>query len=98
MIQVSMDGPNVNLKFCKELTNERSESAIPALVDFGSCCLHIINGAFQRGTEQSGWNLKKTLRSAWQLFHDSPARRHVYETCAIRVGSITIVQFYFGLT
>ena len=110
MIQVSMDGPNVNLKFYKELTNERSESGIPALIDFGSCSLHIINGAFQRGTEQSGWNLKKTLKSARQLFHDSPAQRNGYETltgsttfpmafCATRwIESTTVVQFYFDLT
>ena len=30
MIQVSMDWPSVNLKFYKELTNERSDLGIPA--------------------------------------------------------------------
>ena len=80
MIQVSLDRPSVNLKFYKELTNKRSDSGIPALIEFGSCSLHIVNGAFQRGAEQSGWNLKKTLKSVWQLFHDSPARRDDYET------------------
>ena len=46
MIKVSMDGPIINLKFFKELTNERSDSGIPALIDFGSCSLHIVNSAF----------------------------------------------------
>ena len=41
-----MDGPIINLKFFKELTNERSDSGIPALIDFGSCSLHIVNSAF----------------------------------------------------
>ena len=58
MIQVSMGWPSVNLKFFKELTNERSDSGILAIIDFGNCSLDIINGAFQRGAEQSGWNLK----------------------------------------
>ena len=75
-----MDRPNGNLKFYKELTNERSDSGIPALIDFGSCSLHIINCVFQRGAEQFGWNLKKTLKSAWQPFHDSPGRQNDHET------------------
>ena len=48
IIQVSMDVLSVNLEFYKELTNKRSDSAIPALIDFGSSSLHITNGAFQR--------------------------------------------------
>ena len=79
-MQVSMDGPCVNLKFYKELTNERSDSGIPVLIDCGRCSLHIVNSAFQRGKEQSGRNLKKTLKSARQLFHDSTARREYYKT------------------
>lgn len=87
MIQVSVDRPSVNLKFYKELANERSDSGISALLDFGSWSLHIVNSVFQRGTEQSGWNLKETLKSAWEWFHDSPARRDDYETL---IGSTTI--------
>ena len=75
-----MDVLSVNLKFYKKLTNERSDSGIPALIDFGSCSLHIVNGAFQRGAEQSGWYLKKTLKSALQLFHNSPTQHHDYKT------------------
>ena len=59
MIQVSNNGPRDNLKFYKELTNERSDSGIHVLIDFGSCSLHIVNGVFQRGAEKSVWNFKK---------------------------------------
>ena len=79
-MQVSMDGPCVNLKIYKELTNERSDSGIPVLIDSGKCSLHSTIPAFQRGKEQSGRNLKKTLKSARQLFHDSTARREYYKT------------------
>ena len=36
MIQVSVGRPSINLKFYKELANERSDSGISALLDFGS--------------------------------------------------------------
>ena len=91
MIQVSVDRPSVNLKFYKKLANERSDSGISALLDFGSWSLHIVNSVFQRGTEQSGWNVKKTLKSAWEWFHDSPARRDDYETLT---GSTTFTVAY----
>ena len=93
MIQVSIDGPCVNLKSYKELTNERSDSGIPALIDFGSCSLHIANGASQRGAKQSGWNSKKALKSAGQVFHESPARRDDYDTLT---GSTTFPMAFFA--
>ena len=93
MNQVSMDGPCINLKSYKELTNERSDSGIHALIDLGSCSLHIANVACQRGAKQSGWNSKKTLKSAGQVFHDSPARRDDYD---ILTGSTTFPMAFFA--
>ena len=80
MIQVSMDGPNVNLKFLKELSSSRAEIEIPALVNIGTCPLHTVNNSFQTGANEADWNLKKTLKGIWQIFHDSSARRDDYET------------------
>lgn len=62
MVQVSMDGPSVNHKFYKKFSDERSDSEISALVDIGSCSLHIVNGAFQSGAEKSELNIKIHLR------------------------------------
>jgi len=91
MIQVSMDGPNVNLKFLKELSSTRSESEIPGLINIGTCSLHTINNALQTGAKKSGWNLKNTLKGTWQLFHDSSARRDDYETIT---GSVTFPKAF----
>ena len=75
MVQLSMDGPNVNWKFAECLFRDRNEIGLPDLINFGSCSLHIINGAFQTGVTDTAWNLKKILKAMWQIFDDSPARR-----------------------
>ncbi|XP_066910897.1 uncharacterized protein [Clytia hemisphaerica] len=79
MVQVSMDGPNVNLKFLKTLISSREEIKLPSLVDIGTCPLHTVNNSFQVGAKNAEWDLKKTLKGIWQIFHDSPARREDYE-------------------
>ena len=75
MIQLSMDGPNVNWKFAQTLSKDRTENRLSDLIDIGSCPLYVINGAFQTGSMASSWNLKKILKAEWQIIHDSPARR-----------------------
>ena len=78
MIQVSMDGPSVNLKFLQSLCNLRESEGLPGLIDIGVCQLHIMHGAFQTGADKSTWNIHKILEAVWQIFHDSPARRDDY--------------------
>ena len=75
MIQLSMDGPNVNWKFAQTLSKDRTDNGLSDLIDIGRCSLHIITGAFQTGSMASSWNLKKILKAVWQIIHDSPARR-----------------------
>ena len=67
-----MDGPNVNWKFYTDLTKERNSEE---LLNIGSCGLHIVHGGLQKGVNESDWKLGHLMRSLWQLFHDSPARR-----------------------
>ena len=75
LLQVSMDGPNVNWKFYTDLTKERNSEELPQLLNIGSCGLHIVHGGLQKGVNESGWKLGHFMRSLWQLFHDIPARR-----------------------
>ena len=75
LLQVSMDGPNVNWKFYTDLTKERNLEELPQLLNIGSCGLHIVHGGLQKGVNESGWKLGHLMRSLWQLFHDTPARR-----------------------
>ena len=78
--QISMDGPNVNLKFYRDFLDERQnfQPDIPIPIDIGSCGLHIIHGAFKTGFDETGWKIDNILRSLGYLFNDSPARRADY--------------------
>ena len=46
MCQISMDGSSVNWKFFNSVPKKREEVELPALINIGSCGLHVIHGAF----------------------------------------------------
>ena len=78
LIQISMDGPNVNWKFLELLAESRVEAEIPSLINIDSCGIHVMHGAFKTGTKASGWGVSKILKALARLFLDSPARRADY--------------------
>ena len=81
LIQVGMDGPDVNIKLLKMIQAERSENKQHQLIDIGSCDLHTIHNAFKTGAESTGWGMKKKpLKGAYQIFHDSTTRREDFLT------------------
>ena len=74
-IQLSMDGPAVNWALFKTLNKERDNQQLPKLVNIGSCNLHVLHGAFQKGAETTGWKLKRLLKHLHFLFYNAGARR-----------------------
>ena len=50
------------------------------MVNIGSCGLHILHGAFKSGFQVLEWDIKKILKAAYTLLHDTPARRADYIT------------------
>ena len=78
MIQLSMDGPNVNWSFYKKLMAEVHETDGKRLVDLGSCGLHVVHNAFKAGFEATTWDLRSFLCALHRIFHESPARREDY--------------------
>jgi len=80
LYQISMDGPNVNLKFFQEFSAKFKVENYHSLVDIGSCSLHIVHGAFRTGAEKSEWSLKKLLKGAYTILHNTPARREDFES------------------
>ncbi|XP_075534296.1 uncharacterized protein LOC142568085 [Dermacentor variabilis] len=64
ILQISMDGPNVNMKFLREIKQELCESNDDRqILDIGSCGLHVVNGAFKTGHAATGWQLLEFLRA-----------------------------------
>lgn len=81
ILQVSMDGPNVNMKFLRSLKEELKESdESHNILDIGSCGLHVMNGAYKAGHAATGWDVIAFLRSSYNLFKCVPARRADYVT------------------
>ena len=79
IVQISMDGPNVNWSFYNKFENIIQDQCSKTLLPTGSCGLHQIHNAFRFGSSQSDWNIDSYLSSLYYLFHDSPARRDDYE-------------------
>lgn len=82
ILQISMDGPNVNFSFLREfkkyIEDEDSTNENPIFIDIGSCSLHIVHGAYKTAHNKTTWNINQFLRSAYYLFKDHPSRRSDY--------------------
>ena len=79
LIQVSMDGPNINWKMLDLIVEDRnSNETYPNLLDVGSCSLHVVHGAFRTGMKQTGWGIDLLLKSFYSHLHETPARREDY--------------------
>ena len=80
MVQISMDGPNVNWKFFNNMKAKLADEFDTTLINIGSCGLHIIHNSFKTGALATEWSLSSLLSSMYYLFKDSPARREDYMT------------------
>ena len=79
MLQVSMDGPNVNWKLYDSIVEEWNENDdYPDLIDIGSCSLHVVHGAFRTGVQKTKWGIDSILQALYNLFPNSPAKREDY--------------------
>ena len=80
IIQILMDGPNVNWKSHHDYVTER-EASNPdstSLIEIRSCALHFVHGSYRTAMDGTGWKLDSLLKSLWYLFNESPARREDY--------------------
>ena len=50
---VTMDGPNLTVKFIETLTEFRKEARLLQLTDTATCQLHTVHGMFQNGALKS---------------------------------------------
>ena len=61
LIQLSMDGPNVNWASLDTLEEYRKieNPNAPTLINIGSCGLHVLHGAYKTALNETDWSLKK---------------------------------------
>ena len=76
LVQLSMDGPNVNWAFADVLAEyrETQDPNAPNLINIGSCGVHVLHGAYQTAHGVTDWEVGKTLKAAHGVFKTSPAR------------------------
>ena len=75
LIQISIDGPNVNIASAKKVDTDRDATG---LINTGSGSLHIIHGAFKSRVEATLWKINKVLKHLCCLFDHTSARRDDY--------------------
>ena len=82
LVQLSMDGPNVNWSLYKILSEDLQKrvSTNFRFIDIGSCGLHTVHNAFRAGHNASEWDLGHWFSSLSWLFKDTPARREDFTT------------------
>ena len=74
LLQVSSDGPNVNLVFLDLLNEHRSDNELSRLMNIGTCGLHTTHNSMKHGENSSRWKLNKLLQSMYKIFEEAPKR------------------------
>ena len=77
IIQVSLGGPNVNLKFLDLVNENCANDELHSLISIGTCSLHTLHQAFQHAPQI--WSVRKVLRAMWKTLDQSPSWRVDYE-------------------
>ena len=81
IIQVSSDGPNINLNFLNLMRENRKENNLPELSKIGTCGhAHIVHGSLKCGLNATKWDLDKILSAMWKIIDQSPSRRVDFES------------------
>ena len=75
LVQISMDGPNVNWKLYERINTELGKlHPGRQLIQTGSCGIHTVHNSFHAGCNSVDWHLEEDLNNFYYFFKDSPAR------------------------
>lgn len=79
LMQVSMDGPNVNKKFLQDLKLYlKGDPSMPIILNLGTCGLHTLHNSYKAAIKKTSWGIVEFLRALHYLFRHVPARRADY--------------------
>ena len=76
------DGPNVNKTVFHKMDKfiRKDYSEFPGLVDLGTCSLHTVHNAFNKGMDQYGKEVDQLCLDLHALFKYSPVRREDFKS------------------
>ena len=69
IVQVGMDGPNVNLKFEQHLAAKIMEECGASFLNIGSCSLHQTHNAFRKGILDFDFNIESFVNDIIFFFN-----------------------------
>lgn len=80
MIQLSMDGPYINIKVLKTLKMElaNAPNINRVILDLGTCGIRTLHNSFKVAIQTSKWGIIEFLRAIYNIFKNVPARRSDY--------------------
>lgn len=87
LIQLAMDGPNVNWAAFDALQKKLEKENTYQLINIGSCGLHQLHNAFRAGMVETGWDITDSLSAMYTLFNYVPARRDDFESATQSISS-----------
>ena len=93
LLQVGIDGPNVNLKFEKDLSTLIADRYGVSYINLGSCGLHQTHNAFRKGILEFGFDMETFIKYTSYFFKLSAARREDYKLMQV----ITEIETKFAL-
>ena len=94
LIQISMDGPNVNWDVLSLHSSYREKNQFSRLINIGSCGLHVLHSALQTEIMETNREVSKVLHAMWKISDESPTRRDIY----IRETGCDIFPLHFCKT
>jgi len=86
MLMLGMDGPNVNLKLERLLSKKVEEVRGSTLLKIGSCNLHIIHNAYEKGLQCLGRDASEFIMKIYYFFKKWPLRRGDFKNVQNEVG------------
>ena len=57
LVQLSMDGPSVNVKLLQGVQDDRKDNGLPYLLDIGTFGQHTLHESFKTGIDKSEWEI-----------------------------------------
>ena len=78
LIQVGMDGPNVNLSFEKKLRRSMESDFNTSFLDMETCSLHPVHTTFRKGVLKLEMNVDEFFHDIFFFFKHSSACREDY--------------------
>ena len=79
LLQIGMDGRNVNLKFERDLSSQIMNEYGVSFLNIGSCSLHQTHNAFRRGVLTFGFDIENFVFDVNYFFKSSAAHRKDYD-------------------